>query len=138
MFKNDELRIVEAVGAAPQRDERGAPQRVRRRLASEASTSWNKIIRDHGIDFELKLPHRGFNRGIGTFQEFHFSPDGKLLTEADWMHQRAGWVPSDEDYEYVMSLMRPVTEPGKFANWIAAPKRGINNQPVEFEYVRFN
>jgi len=99
---------------------------------------WNKVIRDAGIDFELKLPHRGFNRGIGTFQEFHFSPDGKLLTEADWMHQRAGWVPSAEDYEYVMSLMQPVTEPGKFANWIAPPKRGINNQPVEFEYVRFN
>jgi len=29
-----------------------------------------------------------------------------------------------------------VTEPGKFANWIAAPARGINNQPVDFEYVR--
>ena len=31
-----------------------------------------------------------------------------------------------------------VTEPGKFANWIAPPARGINNQPGDFEYVRFN
>jgi benzoyl-CoA 2,3-dioxygenase component B len=34
--------------------------------------------------------------------------------------------------------MGRVLEPGKFANWIAAPARGINGQPVEFEYVRFN
>jgi len=31
-----------------------------------------------------------------------------------------------------------VIEPGKFANWIAPPIRGINNQPATFEYVRFN
>ena len=31
-----------------------------------------------------------------------------------------------------------VVEPGKFANWIAPPQRGINNQPANFEYVRFN
>jgi benzoyl-CoA 2,3-dioxygenase component B len=32
--------------------------------------------------------------------------------------------------------MYPVTEAGKFANWIAPPPRGINGQPVDFEYVR--
>jgi benzoyl-CoA 2,3-dioxygenase component B len=30
-----------------------------------------------------------------------------------------------------------VTQPGKFANWIAPPARGINNQAVDFDYVRF-
>ena len=30
-----------------------------------------------------------------------------------------------------------VTEPGKYANWIAPPVVGINRQPIEFEYVRF-
>ena len=41
--------------------------------------------------------------------------------------------------EFVQSLMRgAVLEPGKMANWIAPPSRGINGQPVEFEYVRFN
>jgi benzoyl-CoA 2,3-dioxygenase component B len=29
-------------------------------------------------------------------------------------------------------------EPGKFANWIAPPLRGINSKPLDFEYVRFN
>jgi benzoyl-CoA 2,3-dioxygenase component B len=26
-------------------------------------------------------------------------------------------------------------EPGQFANWIAAPKVGIDNKPGDFEYV---
>jgi benzoyl-CoA 2,3-dioxygenase component B len=29
-----------------------------------------------------------------------------------------------------------VIEPGKIANWIAPPRRGINGLPLEFEYVR--
>jgi benzoyl-CoA 2,3-dioxygenase component B len=48
------------------------------------------------------------------------------------------WLPSVEDRAFVASLMGRVAEPGKFANWIAPPARGINNQPVDFEYVRFN
>jgi benzoyl-CoA 2,3-dioxygenase component B len=34
--------------------------------------------------------------------------------------------------------MGRVAEPGKFANWIAPPVMGINRQPVDFDYVRFN
>jgi benzoyl-CoA 2,3-epoxidase subunit B len=29
-------------------------------------------------------------------------------------------------------------QPGRFAHWIAPPARGINGQPADFEYVRFN
>jgi len=29
-------------------------------------------------------------------------------------------------------------EPGRFAGWIAPPVRGINNQPIDFQYVRFD
>jgi benzoyl-CoA 2,3-dioxygenase component B len=32
--------------------------------------------------------------------------------------------------------MQPVTEPGKIANWIAPPDRGINHHGFDFEYVR--
>jgi benzoyl-CoA 2,3-dioxygenase component B len=32
--------------------------------------------------------------------------------------------------------MRPVMQPGRFAGWIAPPARGINGQPIDFEYVR--
>jgi len=99
---------------------------------------WNKIIQKAGIDFELKIPHRGFHRGIGAFADVKVSPDGKVLTEAEWDHQHGQWLPTPEDRRYVTSLMQAVTEPGKFANWIAPPDRGINNQDVNFEYVRFN
>ena len=38
---------------------------------------------------------------------------------------------------YLLSIMAaPVYEPGKFANYIAPPLRGINRQPINFEYVR--
>ena len=47
-------------------------------------------------------------------------------------------VPSAQDRAFVASLMGRVVEPGKFANWIAPPVMGINRQPVEFEYVRFD
>jgi benzoyl-CoA 2,3-dioxygenase component B len=65
------------------------------------------------------------------------SPDGRVLSAAEWAANAPNWLPTDEDRAYVHSLMKPVTEPGKFANWIAPPARGINNQPVDFEYVRF-
>ncbi len=32
--------------------------------------------------------------------------------------------------------MQPVTEPGKFAGWIAPPRIGIDNKPGDFEYVK--
>ena len=100
---------------------------------------WNRVIEQAGIDFELKLPHRAFNRRIGAFAELHVSPDGKVMSEAEWKANEHKWLPTAEDRAYVTSLMGPaVIEPGKFANWIAPPQRGINNQPADFEYVRFN
>jgi benzoyl-CoA 2,3-epoxidase subunit B len=35
-------------------------------------------------------------------------------------------------------LMKGVFERGKMAAWIAPPDRGVNNMPVDYEYVRFN
>jgi len=32
--------------------------------------------------------------------------------------------------------MRPVREPGLMANWIAAPTKGIDGKPLDYEYVR--
>jgi benzoyl-CoA 2,3-dioxygenase component B len=62
-----------------------------------------------------------------------------VLDAAAWHANHDRWLPSDADRAYVTSLMGPaITEPGKFANWIAPPARGINNQPGDFAYVRFN
>ena len=45
------------------------------------------------------------------------------------------WLPTAEDKTHVQSLMQPVYEPGKVAGWIAPPRRGINDQPLDYEYV---
>jgi benzoyl-CoA 2,3-dioxygenase component B len=97
---------------------------------------WNQVIKRHGIDVELTLPHRGFHRAIGLCAGVRVSPDGRVLGEAEWEARRAEWLPTPEDEAYVASLMKPVVERGKFAAWIAPPARGINGQPIDFEYVR--
>ena len=97
---------------------------------------WNRIIHDHGIDFAFVLPHRGFHRAIGLFSETRVSPEGRILSQAEWDAQQQHWLPSQTDEAFVHSLMKPVTEPGKYASWIAPPARGINGKPVEFEYVK--
>jgi len=98
---------------------------------------WNQVIKRHGIDFELKLPHRAFHRAIGNFADVRVDPTGRVITQAEWDQKHHDWLPTAEDQTYIASLMKPVTEPGKYASWIAPPARGINNQPVDFEYVRF-
>ena len=97
---------------------------------------WNRVIKEHGIGVELTLPHRAFHRKIGAFADVRVSPDGRLLTEAEWGTKKREWLPTPEDEAHVQGLMQPVTERGKFANWIAPPARGVNGQPVDFEYVR--
>jgi benzoyl-CoA 2,3-dioxygenase component B len=97
---------------------------------------WNKTIREAGIQFELVLPSRRFHRAIGAFADVHTDPSGELLSDADWQRRQAEWLPSAEDEVYVKSLMAPVTEPGKIAQWIAPPRKGINGQPFDFQYVR--
>jgi len=98
---------------------------------------WNRVLEKAGVSFRLKLPHKAFNRRIGTFAGVRVSPEGKLIAEAEWQANVAKWLPSPEDRAFVASLMGRVIEPGKFAGWIAPPAAGINKQPVNFEYVRF-
>jgi benzoyl-CoA 2,3-dioxygenase component B len=100
---------------------------------------WNKVIEKHGIPFRLRLPHKGFHREIGNFSGHHLSPEGEVLTEAGWNARRHEWMPSAADYTFVQAMMQGrVVEPGKFANWIAPPRRGVHTKPIDFEYVRFN
>ncbi len=99
---------------------------------------WNKVIEKAGIDFRLTVPHKSFHRNIGALVGIKVSPDGQALTEDQWYRHVDSWLPTSEDREYIGSLMGCVVEPGKFANWIAPPVIGVNRQPVDFEYVRFN
>lgn len=97
---------------------------------------WNNILEKHGIDARLRLPHRRFNRNIGSFAGSHFDIDGNPMSSEEWEARKDEWLPSEADRAYVTSLMVSVTEPGKFANWIAPPPKGINGKPLDFDYVR--
>jgi len=98
---------------------------------------WNKVMQKNGIDFQLTVPHKAFNRQIGSFAGVKVAPDGRIVSAADWEAGVRSWLPTEEDKAYVQSLMGRVAEPGKFAHWIAPPPMGINKQPLDFEYVRF-
>jgi len=99
-------------------------------------TSWNRIISEKGIDFEMQLPHRGFNRQVGEFSDAFISPTGEIMTASEWAQSKLAWLPSDADGEYIRSLMKAEYRVGHFANWIAPPKAGIDGKPGDFEYVR--
>jgi benzoyl-CoA 2,3-epoxidase subunit B len=97
---------------------------------------WNKTIKDEGITFELVLPSHKFHRQIGMWSGLRFSPDGQLVDQATWDTRVGEWLPTAADEVYVKSLMKPNFEPGKMANWLAPPAKGINGLPENFEYVK--
>ena len=99
---------------------------------------WNAALEDEGTDFRVSLPHRRFFRRQGIYANIPFDREGNPISQADFEARRDEWLPSDADRAYVASLMHPVYEPGKMANWIAAPRKGINGQAAEFEYVRLD
>ena len=85
----------------------------------------------------ITLPSRKFNRGVGVYAGRHFDPFGNQLTPEEWERKKYDWLPSPEDKQYLHSIqVEPVYKPGQFANYIAPPQRGINRQPIDFEYVR--
>ncbi len=99
---------------------------------------WNAIIRKGGFDFELTLPHEGFHRQIGTFNQAPITPDGRVISAADWLAQKDDWLPSAADGDFIQSLMQSCWNSGEYAGWIAPPRVGIDNKPGDFEYVQLH
>lgn len=99
---------------------------------------WNKIIAKLGVEFEMTLPHESFNRKIGVFADKLFDPAGNMVTGAEYDEKAPGWLPTHADGDFIQSLMKPCTEPGQYAGWIAPPKVGIDNKPGDFEYVKLH
>jgi benzoyl-CoA 2,3-dioxygenase component B len=99
---------------------------------------WNRLIREAGQDFRLSLPSPRFRRSVGAWMGFYTDPAGNPIDAEAWRASQGDWLPSEQDRGFVASLMQRVTEPGKFAGWIAPPDGGINNLCVAHEYVRLN
>src|SRR5713226_3491072 len=99
---------------------------------------WNRLIAKAGHAFELTLPSPRFRRGIGAWAGQPVDPAGTLIPAAEWQAKLPGWLPSEGDRAFIKSLMQRVIEPGKMAAWIAPPDRGINNLPLDYEYVHLH
>jgi benzoyl-CoA 2,3-dioxygenase component B len=99
---------------------------------------WNKIIEKAGVKFELSLPSSRFRRSVGSWANIPTDPAGNPISPEAFAANMPNWIPTAEDQAFVASVMKPVLETGKVANWIAPPERGINNLPVEYEYVRLD
>jgi benzoyl-CoA 2,3-dioxygenase component B len=102
-----------------------------------AMVRWNKSLEKAGLDTRLYLPSQRFNRKIGVYANQTFSPQGELLSDKEYTEKYGQWIPTREDLDYVKSLMVQVTKPGEFAGWINPPGKGLNGQPIDFEYVKF-
>ena len=95
----------------------------------------NRAIKRAGYDIELTLPSRRFRRSIGNWAGVLTDPKGKLISRFAYESGLSEWLPAEGDRAYVHSVMKQVIEPAKMAGWITPTDRGINNQPVDYEYV---
>ncbi len=99
---------------------------------------WNRDLESLGVDFRVVFPDKRFHRNQGVYGHYKFSPAGQMIGESEWTRRHTEWLPSQADRDYVKSCMKACYEPGKFANYIAAPAMGVNEQPIEFRYVKFH
>ncbi|MBL8696470.1 MAG: benzoyl-CoA 2,3-epoxidase subunit BoxB [Planctomycetes bacterium] len=99
---------------------------------------WNRTLAEHQIDTKILLPSLRFNRNIGIHGGKSYDPSGNPMSREEYDRRRPDWLPSEADYRYVQNCMVQVKERGKFANWIAPPHVGINEQPIDFEYVKIH
>jgi len=97
---------------------------------------WNRICEKYENPYRFSLPHRRFNRKIGEYSAGRFDLLGDQISEQTWNQKCADWLPTAQDKAYVKSLMRPVLEKGKIASWVAPPPKGVNDQAVDYEYVK--
>ena len=97
---------------------------------------WNGLLAKAGINYELRLPSPRFRRSVGSWAGVPTDPAGQPISREAFESGLRRWIPTEEDRAFVASLMKPVLEAGKIASWIAPPDRGINNLPVDYEYVR--
>ncbi len=131
-------RLVTTAGAGAQCAQRKAARRLR-----EGRAGRHRALEQDHREGRRRGPPQGAAQGVQPQDRSACRRCASIRTATSCRRPtgRTGTCigcPRAADRAFVASLMGRVAEPGKFANWIAPPARGINNQPVEFEYVRFN
>ncbi len=99
---------------------------------------WNRILEKAGRPERMYLPHRRFHRDMGIYSTSHYDVHGEPISAAEFEAKSDEWLPSAADLTFVKGLMKPCLEHGKIASWIAPPRKGINGNPFEWDYVRFD
>ena len=97
---------------------------------------WNVALEEEGVSDRVSLPNAVFFRRQGIYADYPFDPQGNPLSALEFERRKGEWLPSESDRAYVSSLMHRVVEPGKMANWVSAPRKGIHGQSLDFQYVR--
>ena len=97
-----------------------------------------QVSERHGFADRLRLPDCKFNRGIGMFSSVRSSiPQGHQLSDEESARRKYEWLPAPRIENNLLSIQAsPVDQPGKFANYIAPPQRGVKGQPVNECYTR--
>ncbi len=96
---------------------------------------WNRELASRGLEQRLSLPDVGFNRKVGAYAGQSCDPSGNAMPREEFDRRCGEWLPTERDRARNAELMQPVCGPGKVAGWIAPPAKGINGQPLDFEYV---
>ena len=100
---------------------------------------WNRLIKKYGYEeYSLALPSIKFRRNIGVWANLSINPKGEFINQDIYNRKLASWLPSENDKKFINSLMIQELDPGKTASWITKPRRGINNQEIDYSYVDLN
>ncbi|HUL14485.1 MAG TPA: benzoyl-CoA 2,3-epoxidase subunit BoxB [Terriglobales bacterium] len=101
-------------------------------------TRWNRLLEEAGYAHRMFLPSTRFRRSVGNWANVPTDLRGIPISAEDCNARLDEWIPTPADRAFVHSLMNGVFERGKMAGWIAPPERGINAQPLDYEYVLFH
>ena len=100
---------------------------------------WNRLIKKYGYEeYSLALPSTKFRRNIGVWANLSINPKGEFINQDIYNRKLASWLPSENDKKFINSLMIQELDPSKTASWITKPRRGINNQEIDYSYVDLN
>src|SRR5947207_7625451 len=62
---------------------------------------WNRVLEKQGIEERIALPHKAFNRRIGSFAGARIGFDGRIIGEDEWQANERNWLPTADDRAYV-------------------------------------
>ncbi len=129
-----------------EREERAAVSRSTRgcatptsRTASGAIDKWNRLVADLGIHVRAAAPAPASTGRSARSRAQVLRSRGPPARRGEVGRARARVAAvAASDQEYVQSLMALRDGAGQVRELDRAPAHGINGQPVDFEYVRFN